>query len=197
MRFTATERFAVDRVAFSWQARFRIAPLVSLSVSDGYMSGRGALKVRLIGIPFQNESGPDVDLGEAYRYVAELPWVPHAIRDNHALDWQQIDERSVVVSAPVGQRRVNLTVDFDPDGDVEGCVAAARPRTQGGHSVPTAWGGLFSDYAEFDGIRMPSRGEVYWDRPQGRFTYWRGEITSARALAMPFDQDQTEGGHNV
>ena len=129
--------------------------------------------------------------------MAELPWVPHAIRDNHALQWQEIDECSVEVSAPVGQARVNLTVNFDPAGDVAGCVATARPRTQSGHSVPRTWGGFFSDYAEFDGMRMPSRAEVYWDLPEGRFTYWRGKITSVRALAAPFDQDRTEGGHDV
>jgi len=79
MRFTATERFAVERVAFSWKARFPIAPLVSVKVLDGYAHGSGMLRVRALGFPVQTRSGRDIDAGEAYRYLAELPWVPHAM----------------------------------------------------------------------------------------------------------------------
>lgn len=40
------------------------------------------------------------------------------------------------------------------------------------------WGGEFRDYAEFDGVRVPTRGDVFWEEPDGRFTYWRGKIES-------------------
>lgn len=39
--FRATEEFDVQRVAFSWRARFRLAPLVSLRVDDVYAAGEG------------------------------------------------------------------------------------------------------------------------------------------------------------
>ena len=32
--FTATQQYAVERVAFSWDARFRIAPLLAVHVRD-------------------------------------------------------------------------------------------------------------------------------------------------------------------
>jgi Family of unknown function (DUF6544) len=191
--FTATERFDVAHVAFSWNAQFRLAPLISLRVRDGYASGRGALEVRAIGIRLQHQSGPDIDLAEAYRYVAELPWVPYAMRHNPDLEWRTLDQRRVEVATLVGQSRVNLIMSFNPAGDVEGCLAHARPRDVGGRSVPTGWGGLFSNYASFDGLRMPTRGEVYWDLPGGRFVYWRGEITRARTLGQPFDRVRAEG----
>jgi hypothetical protein len=38
------------------------------------------------------------------------------------------------------------------------------------------------------GMRMPTRGEVYWQLPEGRFVYWRSELTSAQALEAPFEQ---------
>jgi hypothetical protein len=40
MRFIATERFSVDRVAFVWEARFTIARPLSIKVIDGYGDGR-------------------------------------------------------------------------------------------------------------------------------------------------------------
>jgi len=53
--------------------------------------------------------------------------------------------------------------------------------------VPTRWGGELGEYRVLDGMRMPTRGEVYWDLPEGRFAYWRGEITSAEPLAESFE----------
>jgi hypothetical protein len=44
--------------------------------------------------------------------------------------------------------------------------------------VTRPWAGRFSDYAVVGGIRIPTRGEVRWELPDGPFTYWRGTITS-------------------
>ena len=53
--------------------------------------------------------------------------------------------------------------------------------------MPTPWGGDFGDYEMIGGIRIPRRGEAYWELPQGRYVYFRGRVTSARPLDRPFD----------
>jgi hypothetical protein len=45
-------------------------------------------------------------------------------------------------------------------------------------SVPRPWAGSLGDHAVVGGTRIPSRGEVRWELPDGPFTYWRGTITS-------------------
>lgn len=72
-RYLERERFAVERVAFSWEARLPIAPLVSVKVLDGYAHSSGMLRVRALGFPVRTRSGRDVDAVEACRYLAELP----------------------------------------------------------------------------------------------------------------------------
>ncbi len=186
LRFSATERLAVDRVAFSWQARFPVGPLVSLKVLDQYSGGSGTLKVRALGLPLRTQRGRDLDAGEAYRYLAELPWVPHAIASNHQLDWRALGPRTVEVSMPLGDWRPAVEIRFDDSDDVIACLAGARPRLVNGGAVPTPWGGEFGAYETLGGIRMPTRAEVYWDLSEGRFQYWRGEVTSAQALDEPF-----------
>ncbi len=186
MRFIAVERFGVTEVAFSWEARFSVAPVVSLKVTDGFSRGRGALRLRALGLPLQTQSGPDVDLGEAYRYLAELPWVPHAMAANRELEWGESDEKQVEVATAVGDRHATVRLEFNEAGDIARCTAEARPGTVNGRSVQAAWGGDLSDYDFLGGIWMPTRGEVYWDLPEGRFVYWRGEITSAQALSEAY-----------
>jgi hypothetical protein len=57
MRFTATEVFAVDRIAFSWQARFPLLGPLAMRVVDGYADGRGELEVRLLGFSDSTPAG--------------------------------------------------------------------------------------------------------------------------------------------
>ena len=71
-RLTATEEFATDRVAFAWRARFPIVGPISLRVTDSYGAGEGILDVRLPGLPLQRAHGPELALGEAFRYLAEM-----------------------------------------------------------------------------------------------------------------------------
>ncbi len=87
----------------------------------------------------------------------------------------------------MGDERPTVWIEFDDGGNIVRCFADSRPRDVQGGSVPTRWGGELGDYRTLGGMRMPARGEVYWELPEGRFVYWRGEITSAQALEEPFE----------
>jgi hypothetical protein len=73
-----------------------------------------------------------------------------------------------------------LDLRFGDDGDV---VAAFgdRPRAEGRKAVTQPWVGLFGEYAELGGVRIPTRAEVRWNTPDGPFPYWRGRIVSLDA----------------
>jgi Family of unknown function (DUF6544) len=177
LRFTAVEEFAVERVAFAWRARFPVLGTVALRVTDSYEPPDGGLDVRLFKIPVQRQRGPEVIRGEAFRYLAELAWVPQAIVANPELAWRVVDDDTVQVSTEVGGERVAVELQLSGDEIVR--TVAERPRVEAGGAL-TRWVGEFGDYTSFGGIRMPAHGEVRWELPEGPFTYWRGTITDAR-----------------
>lgn len=178
--FTATEEFEVDRVGFAWRAAFPILGPVGLRVTDSYRAGDGRLEVRLMGLPLQRRGGAELAQGQAYRYLAELPWVPHAIVTNPELEWREVDESAVEVATRVGGQRVAVKLRFNPSGEITETYAE-RPRAEAGNAV-TPWIGEYNDYRTFGEVTVPSRGEVRWDLPEGPFTYWRGTITSFEIL---------------
>ena len=184
LRFTAYQELAIEEVAFSWRARFTIAPLLSLRVHDWYREGEGGLDARLLGLPVMRSREVEVAKGEAMRYLAELPWVPHAVIANQELGWRELDASTVEVTTRVGTGKVAIRLEFDAAGDIVGAFADARPRTEGKSSVPTPWSGFFSEYAIIGGIRIPTRGEVRWELPEGPFTYWAREHYVARARPL-------------
>jgi len=71
-----------------------------------------------------------------------------------------------------------LRLELDAAGDIVGTWCDARPRSEGKTMVPTPWAGTYGDYAVVGGVRVPTRGEVRWELPDGPFVYWRGTITS-------------------
>lgn len=182
LRFTAVEEFAVEKVAFAWRARFPLAPLIAMNVDDGYSDGEGELHARLLGIPVMRQAGSETAVGEALRYLAELPWIPHAMRANRALEWHELDAHAVEVSTRMRSQRLAVRVDFDHSGDVVRTSCQARPRPVGKTFVPTSWAGEFGDYAILGGTRIPTTAEVSWELPEGRFVYWRGRITALELL---------------
>lgn len=76
MHSTATESFGVDRVAFTWQARFPLVGRWLMKIVDAYADSWGELAVRFLGLPIQGQLGHETTIGEALRYLAELPACP-------------------------------------------------------------------------------------------------------------------------
>jgi hypothetical protein len=178
-RFTAVQDIAVEEVAFSWRARFPLVPGVSLRVVDRYAAGAGRLEARLLGvIPIMRQRGPELAEGEALRYLSELAWAPQAMVLNRQLAWRELDGNAVELATPVGATRAAVRLDFDPAGDIIGASAEARPALEGKQIVRRPWAGRFADYATVGGMRIPTRAEVWWERPEGRFVYWAGTVTS-------------------
>jgi hypothetical protein len=176
--FTATEHFETERVAFCWRARFRLLR-ISLDVVDSYDADHGLLELRVAGLRVRRQRSTELAHGEALRYLAELPWVPHALARNRELEWVQTGEQAVEVAAQVAGERAAVTFDVDEQGDVIH-ASALRKRQVGKSWELTPWGGDFSQYTVVDGIRMPATAEVYWELRDGeRFVYWRGRVLTA------------------
>jgi hypothetical protein len=177
--FTAVEEFAVEEVAFSWRARFSLLPLVSLRVIDGYAAGEGHLEARLFGlVPVMRARGREVSEGEAYRYLAELPWAPHAMLANRQLEWRDLDAHAVEVATRVGPARPAVRLELDAAGDMVGTWCDARPYRGGRTSARRPWAGTFGEYAVVGGVRIPTRAEARWELAGAPFTYWRGTVTA-------------------
>jgi hypothetical protein len=177
--FQATQELSAERVEFSWRARFRVAPLVSLRVADWYREGDGGLEGRIWGlVPVLRARGPATARSEAMRYLSELAWVPHAMVVNGELEWRGLGDATVEVATWVPAARAAVRLHFDADGDITGASADARPRLEGQRTVERPFSGAFGDYREVGGVRVPTTAQVAWELPAGPFSYFRCRVTS-------------------
>ncbi|HET7456180.1 MAG TPA: DUF6544 family protein [Gemmatimonadaceae bacterium] len=186
--FTSVEHFAVDPPGFVWDARIRMAPLVTVNVRDSYVRGDGAMLARVAGLVSVADQHGTLEMAEAslQRYVAESAWVPTALLPGAGcVEWSPIDDTTA--RATLVDRGVTAVVDFhfDERGAIVG-TTASRYRDVNGTPVRTPWVGRFGDYMRVDGTMVPTTGSVEWVLADGeRLPYWRGRLT-----AIAFDRAQ-------
>lgn len=185
--FSSTQRVVTGRAGFVWDARVSLLPGLAVHVHDAYVAGEGLLHASIGGLHsvVDLRGAGDIAQGEFMRYVAEAPWYPTVLLPSQGARWDALDERSARVTLRDGERVQSLTFVFGDDGLVQAVRADVRGRTVGGSIIPTPWEGRWSDYAQHDGLRVPSRGEVAWLLPEGRKAYWRGTLTSIRHEFAP------------
>jgi len=184
--FTAVQRLAVDRVAFSWGARFPLLGPLELRVVDDYDAGRGALTISIFGLPVRRQQGPETIRGEALRYLAELPLVPPALMRNGDLEFREIDQRRIEVATNVLGERLAVTLELDESGNMIRASTTMRELERDGGWRATPWGGEFRDYTQIGPLLLPAEAEAHWGLDTGRYVYWRGRITEAALVDEPF-----------
>jgi hypothetical protein len=177
LAFRAVHEMSATRVAFRWRARLGPGPLRPLAVVDACDGGDGYLEGRIAGLRAFRAEGPEVARGEAMRYLAELAWVPGALLANPALEWAELGVAEAEVATTTRGGRAAVRLGFEGAGDLLRATAPDRPRAEGDRFLPTPWRGEFWDHRDAGGLRVPRRAEAAWELPEGRFVYWRAEIT--------------------
>jgi hypothetical protein len=179
----ARQHIAIAEPGFAWVAEQPGWLVPAVRVIDRFTNGHGALEVRVLGsIRVGKADGPDADVGEAMRYLSELPWVPDAILSNLSITWREADTNVMEAELSLPSRPVIVRFTFDDVGDVVEIVGLDRPDVSSDETILRTWRGVFSDYAEIAGRRIPRAAEVGYVDEGVYAPYFRCRITSYEML---------------
>lgn len=175
--FRATQRFAVPRPGFVWDASIKMMPGLPARVRDSYVLGRGRMYGRLGGIvPIVNQAGTrEMNEASLQRWLAEAAWIPTALLPRAGVHWTALDDTTARATLIDGDTFAAVDFVFGAEGEIAG-TRAERWRDVDGTPAKTLWVGRFWNYATVDGMRIPMDGEIGWELPEGRFPYWRGHV---------------------
>ncbi len=176
--FTSREQIVTQRPGFVWDARIRMAPVMTMFVHDAYLAGQGLLAARLFGLlrAMEQSSTPELAQGELIRFLAEGTWYPTVLLPSQGVSWESINDTRAGAHFTDGGTSVKLEFDFDEEGLISSVRSPGRYRLVDGVQVATPWQGRFWDYELKDDIMIPHEGEAAWLLPEGPRTYWRGRI---------------------
>jgi hypothetical protein len=176
--FSASERLFARPVAFVWDARVRMAPLLYTLVRDAYMDGVGSLRASFAGMltVADMRGGEALNSGALYRYLAEATWMPMALLPRYGVTWTAVDEWRAVATLQDFGTSVSLEFTFNRTAEVTRIFAAARYRALSGYFEPTPWEGRFGNYAQRCGMWIPLEAEVSWQLAGRWQPCWRGQL---------------------
>jgi hypothetical protein len=180
--FTAEQFTDAGRSSFRWEARLDPGKIASLAVTDAYEEGHGRLVIKLGGVlPVKKITGPDADKGELQRYLSSIAFCPPILLNHSSLELTAAGPRGLRVRDREDLTGAAIDIDIDEDGRPLGC-RAKRPRMVGKKTAMTPWSASCNEFREWEGLRVPTRLEVFWHLPEDRFVYFRAEITSFVAI---------------
>ena len=179
--FTARHTVQPLDVAFDWDARVRIAPLLHVRVQDSLAGGRGAGRVKLMSlVTLASAAGtPQMNSGSLHRFLGEAPWYPSALLPSESLRWRELDDGAAIATLTHSGSTVSLEFRFNAASEVAGIYTPARWGRFAGRYQQRAWEGHFMRYRRRAGMLVPDEGEVGWYDAGSWQCVWRGRILEA------------------
>lgn len=181
-KFKATQIISQDNVSFLWDAKINIAPLFHVRVRDSLIEAMGEGNVYLMSAISlgSDKNKPELNSGTLYRYLAEAVWHPTALLPQSGVNWESVDNNKAIANLTKFNISISLEFKFNNFGEIIGIYTKDRYGKFGNKYVKYPWEGKFSDYKEFNGIKIPTKGEVGWHLPNGWWLFWKGEIMDAK-----------------
>lgn len=165
-------------VGFVWSGR-----AAGLIVgSDSYFEGTGLLDWKVAGlITVAHAEGVDVSRSAAGRAGAEAIWLPTALLPRFGVRWSAEGPDRITAAFSLGEARLRLELHIDEVGRIQSLVFErwGDPDITGTFGE-YPFGGVITEYENFDGLTIPSAGRLGWrfgtdGWPEGEF--FRYEIT--------------------
>lgn len=179
MPFAAEEYYSVNPPGFVWRVRGPQKWLPIIQGRDGYIDGKGELLIKLISLfPVANAKGNELDQGAMMRYLNEMMWFPTAFLGEN-ISWREINDTSAEVTLHDKDKTTTAILHFDEEGKLINFVAK-RYMSSGNEFKFETWETPISDYREFEGFRLPSKGKAVWKLKDGDFEYIQLEIKNIK-----------------
>ena len=165
---------------------------LSIAGSDAAGNGTSWSRFWLAGIlPVARAGGgPDHARAAFGRYVAEAVfWTPAALLPRDGVHWEPVDDSTARVTVRHGDLQQAVDVTTGPDGQPEKVVFQRWSNANAEKSYRLQpFGGILSEYREFDGFRLPTRVEAgNFLGTDDYFPFFMATVSSVRFPAAPGD----------
>ena len=142
-------------------------------VLHAYADGQATMVVRVASlVNVVDLAGEELAIGETVTVLNDMCFFAPGSLVDPRLTWEPLDDRTVKVTFQNGRRRVAATLHFDERDELVNFVSDDRAALlEDGTLARYRWSTPVSDYREFEGRRVATRGSAIYAYPGGDFTY--------------------------
>jgi hypothetical protein len=162
--------------AFVWQAEIKMMPVISAFGRDKFINGEGEMDFKLLSVFAVANDGPNPQINEAalQRFLGEMVWYPSAALSNYVV-WKDLGPQTAKATMTLKSLSGSGIFTFDEVGHVRS-FSALRYQGSGPDAKRSEWTVNITSTKEFEGIMVPSSGEVTWKLESGDWTWAKFEI---------------------
>jgi hypothetical protein len=147
-----------------------------------YNDKGASMLIKLFGrIKVAYEDGPKMDQAELVTYLNDMClFAPGALVEAPIL-WETVRPKTVKATISQYNNTISATLYFNEKYELVNFVSNDRFATTGnGKPENIPWSTPVKDYAEINGIKLPSYGEAIWHYPDHDFSYAKLNIKNVR-----------------
>jgi hypothetical protein len=154
---------------FLMKARMFGLPVRALHI---YREEQATFQVRAARlVTIVDQSGESISGAETVTVLNDMCiFAPGALVDPR-LAWEPVDDQAARVTFTNGRRRVSATLVFNERDELADFWSDDRPESGDNVVHHRRWSTPMFDYREVGGLRLPTRGDAVYQRPDGPFTY--------------------------
>ena len=176
MKLEAVEHYSTTPPGFIWKVYMPSRKFPLTLGRDAYLDGRGSMLIKMLSfISMVNAAGSEVDQGSMMRYLNEMAWFPAAFLGEN-ISWKAIDDSSAEVTLTDRGKSVSAIMHFDPEGKPLNFVVKRYRMVGKGYDLET-WSTPFTGCGEFEGLKLPVRGQGVWNLKESDLLYVELEVT--------------------
>ena len=176
MPVQAEQYFTTEEPSFIWKANIKMAPLFHIVGRDIYTEGKGNMLIKFLSLfTVANSKGEEINQGTLLRYLAEMVWFPTAVVNNF-ITWEEIDTEHAKATMTYKEVIASGVLTFNDKGEVINFEAERYGEFDNKFRLEL-WSISLYAYKEFDGIKVPTKGDVTWKLKTGNFNWFNFEVT--------------------
>ena len=171
----AEQYVTTGKPAFIWTVNMNMSPVMNIKGRDKFVDGKGAMLIRMNSlINIVNEKGEKLDEGTIQRYLGEMVWYPTMALSPY-ITWESIDASTARATISYMGTTGSGVFHFNEKGDFVKFVALRYKGNEAG-AKRYEWVITVNDYAEFEGIKVPSKMEATWRFDEGDWTWLKLDV---------------------
>lgn len=151
-----------------------------VAVLHDYNGDTATMRVRLARLfDVVNIGGPEMSKGETVTVLNDLAlFAPFALIGPR-FKWSAVDDTQADVTFTNGAYTVSARLTFNPEGDLVNFTSNDRGELQKDQSLKLLpWSTPASEFKDYEGRRVPGRGDAVYHRDTGPFTYGTFKVTN-------------------
>lgn len=143
-----------------------------------YVGPEATFRVRLASLlTMVDAHGAEMNKSETVTLLNDMFILAPATLIDQRILWEELDPLTVRATWTNAGNTIAAVVSFDASGALVNFVSDDRSMTSDGKTYEQRrWSTPVSDWQDFDGRKLPARGEAIWTLPSGEFVYGRFEI---------------------